>query len=159
MKIKLADEYETYMTWMALFFLLLSINLAMEAIALLVDEDAGRGIQFWAQVPQGIGFMTALIAAIKWDLRRRTAESKRGKYSFRDEYVTEVRRRSALVAFVVTVLLVVLLDNITISWDLPVDFYIKLTGFCLLATFSVSFFFFLRNSNSIHGVGEPGNAP
>ena len=56
----------------------------------------------------------------------------------------ETARQSALVAFVVTVIIVAVLDNRAAETDLPPDFFIKLPGFALLAAFSLSFFYLNR---------------
>ena len=148
-----ADAFDGFATSVALFFFLWSIGLAMEASAYLIDEDTAQFLTNWARVPYGIGFLALVFTAIMYSRRRGPISLDNATRSSPDSYATEAIRRSALVAFVVTLILFVFLDNRADHSQLPAGFYIKLPGFALLSAFSVSYFFLNRGSTE-GGGGE-----
>jgi len=141
-----ADAFDGFATSVALFFFLWSIGLAMEASAYLIDEDSGQFLTNWARVPYGIGFLALVFTAIMYSRRRGPISLDNVTRSPPDSYTTEAIRRSALAAFVVTLILFVGLDNLADHSRLPAGFFIKLPRFALLSVFSVSFFFLNRGS-------------
>ena len=142
----LADAHDSFVTWVVLYFFLWSISLAMEASAYLVGARIGHNLTEWANVPVGLGFLALLLAAVVYSRRRGKIDLRNTIRSLPDNYVTETIRQSTLVAFVATVTLVAVLDHVAVDTALPAGFFIKLSGFCLLAAFSVSFFFLNRHS-------------
>ena len=151
----LADAFDGFATSVALFFFLWSIGLAMEASAYLIHGDTGQFLTNWARIPYGIGFIALMFTAIMYSRRRGPISLDNATRSPPDSYSTEAIRRSALVAFVVTLILFVVLDNLADHSRLPAGFFIKLPGFALLSAFSVSFFF-LNRGNTEDESGEQG---
>jgi hypothetical protein len=149
----LADAFDGFANSVALFFFLWSIGLAMEASAYLIDEDTGQFLTDWARLPYGIGFLALVFTAIMYFRRRGPISLDNAARSSPDSYATEAIRRSALVAFVVTLILFVVLDNRADHSQLAAGFFVKLPGFTLLSAFSVSYFF-LNRGNTEEENGE-----
>jgi hypothetical protein len=141
-----ADAFDRFATSTALFLFLWSISLAMEASAYLIDERIGQYLTDWARVPYGLGFLALLVAVIIYSRRRGPITRGNIARSPPHSYVTDTINRSARMAFVVTLLLVAVLDYRADYSELPAGFFIKLPGFALLATYSVSYFFLNRSS-------------
>lgn len=138
----LADVFDSYVNWIVFSVFLMAVNLAMEATAYLVNEAAGEALRSWAQWPaRGSGIAVA-IAVIIWLRRPRHKKQKRDQRALLDGYVAETAKRSAFIAFFLTVCLVAILDVVTNNTQLPADFFIKLPGLSLTAEFSISFFLF-----------------
>lgn len=133
-----ADAFDSYINWIAAFFLLTALNLAMEAVAYILEPSSAEVLRWWAKWPARIGSAVLLVAFILWARRSRG----RSRQTFLDEYVMEAIKRSALFGFILTLFLVAILDVITNTSQLPADFYIKLPGFSLTAGFGLYFFVF-----------------
>ena len=151
MKNTLADAFDRFATSLALFLLLWSTSLAMKASAHLVDERLGSYLTDWVIVPHALGFLALLLAAIIYIRQRGPINRDNAVRSFPDSYVTEASGRSAVVAFIVTVMLVAVLDSRADQIDLPAGFFIELLGCASLAAFSVTFFFLNRRSAKDEG--------
>ena len=138
----LADVFDSYVNWLVFSVFLMAVNLAMEASAYLVDEAAGEALHTWAQWPaRGSGIAVA-IALIIWLRRPRHKRQKRDQRALLDGYVAETAKRSAFIAFFLTLCLVAIIDVVTNNTHLPADFFIKLPALSLTAEFSISFFLF-----------------
>lgn len=138
----LADAFDSYVNWIVLFFFLTAVNLALEAGAYLVNEAAGQKLNAWALWPARGGSIALVMAMVIWVRLLRHKRQQRGRRAFLDEFVTEAIKRSASVAFFLTLCLVAILDVVTNNTQLPADFFIKLPGLSLTAGFSISFFLF-----------------
>lgn len=141
----LADAFDDYVNWVVLWMFLTSINLAMEASAFLLSKEVGRQVRAWAHLPTRAGIVILFVAIFLYARRRWKAGWKCGDCAFMDGYTMDIVKRSAVVAFLVTLMSVALLDNVTNNTELPADFYIKLPGVTLTATFSLCFFFWNRS--------------
>ena len=138
----LADVFDSYVNWLVFAVFLMAVNLAMEATVYLVNETMGDALHAWAQWPaRGSGIAVA-IAVIIWLRLPRNKRQKRNQRALLDGYVVETAKRSAFIAFFLTLCLVAMLDVVTNSSQMPADFFIKLPGLSLSAEFSISFFLF-----------------
>lgn len=142
-----SEAFESYVNWIVFFFFLTSVNLAMEASAYLVNDSTAETLRAWAHWPARGGVVVMFIAMGTWF--RHLRKKKGGQYcrSYLNEYVTETIKRSSFVAFILTLVFVALLDNVTNNTVLPADFYIKLPGLSLTAGFSLSFFLYNYMNN------------
>lgn len=145
-RVSLPDAFDDYINWIIFWLLLSAINLSMEAGAYLVGEDLGQWLHAWAQFPSRAGGGVILVAVALFLWRRRQAGWRRvDRRAFLDSSTMDNLKRSAFVTFLVTLPTVVLLDIVTNHTTLPADFFIKLPGIALTATFSLCFFFLNRN--------------
>jgi hypothetical protein len=143
-----SDAFDSYISWLVLFVFLTAINLAMEAMAYLVNDYAGEALRSWALWPSRVGLIAIVVAFVIWLPRVKKIRKQKGSRAFFDEYVTAAILRSAFVAFLLTLCLVAILDVVTNDTQLPADFFIKLPGLSLTAGFSISFFLFNRNNTA-----------
>ena len=138
----LADVFDSYVHWLVFSVFLMAVNLAMEASAYLVNEALGEALQAWAQWPaRGSGIAVA-IAVIIWLRLPRHKRQKRDQRALLDGYVAETAKRSASIAFFLTLCLVAILDVAANDTQMSADFFIKLPGLSLTAGFSISFFLY-----------------
>lgn len=138
----IADVFDSYVKWLVLFAFLSAINLAMEASAYLVDEAVAEALRTWSQWPARAAAVAVVVAMVIWVRLPRDKRSKRHQRALNDEYIMETVKRSAFVAFFLTLVLVAILDVVTNDTQLSADFFIKLPGLSLSAGFSISFFLF-----------------
>lgn len=144
-RVNLLDAFDNYLNWIVCWVFLSAINLAMEAATFLVDNDLGQKLQGWAKFPTRLGGLAILGAVILFLWRRRQAGWKRvDRNSFFDGSTMENLKRAGFAAFLVAMPTVVVLDIVTNRTSLPADFFIKLPGVALTATFSLTFFFLNR---------------
>lgn len=141
----LADAFDSYVNWIVLALFLIAVNLAMEATAYLVNKSASEVLRNWAMWPSR-GATVAIVVSIIWfSIKRRKSEKDR--FAFFNEYTFEIIKRSSFVAFLLTFLCMGILDVVVKTTQIPADFFIKLPGFLLAATFSFSYLIFNLKSS------------
>ena len=127
-KKSLADAFDDYVNWVVLWMFLTSINLAMEASAFLLSDEAGRQLRAWSRVPTHVGTVILFVAVFVFARRRWKSGRKCGECAFMDGYTMENVKRSALVSFLITLMTVAMLDVAANHTELPADFFIKLSS-------------------------------
>ena len=140
------EAFDDYLNWIVLWFLTAAINLGMEAGAFLLSEEIGQQIHAWAQWPMRIGTLLLFVALFVFIRRRWRSGWSRGDRIFMDGFTVNAVKRAGFAAFCVTVPTVVFLDIVTNDTTLPADFFIKLPGFTLTATFSLAYFYLNRDT-------------
>jgi len=141
----IAETFDSYVNWLVLFSFLTAVNLIMEAGAYLVSAPVADALVSWAPWVTHAGTLTVIVALIIWFRRPKADRSCRNQRALLSGFVVDAVRRASFISFIVTFIVVALLDDITNHSQLPADFFIKLPGISLAATFSISFFFFNRN--------------
>lgn len=135
----LADAFDDYVHWLVLWVLLSALNLALEAATYLFEGDTGTLLRDLALIPSWLGLPVILVGLFVFLRARRRAGRTIGRADLVDSYVVEALKRAALVAFLVTLPTIVLLDVATNHTSLPADFFIKLPGVALTASFGITF--------------------
>lgn len=136
----LSNVFDSYVNWIVFSLFLMAVNLVMEASEYLVNDAVGAQLHAWAQWPARCSGIAVVVAVIIWLRLPRDKRKKRNQRALLDEFVTEVAKRAAFVAFFLTLVLVAILDVVANNSQLPADFFIKLLGLSLTAGFSISFF-------------------
>lgn len=140
MATNLADLFDDYLSWIALFFLLVAINLAMEAGAYLLADSAAeqlRSLALWPARASSVVMAIVAVLLIRVSIHKRRQNAPG---ALDGGYVTETVKRSATIACFLTLFLVGILDVVTNTSQLPADFFIKLPGVMLTAGYSIPFF-------------------
>ena len=143
----LADIFDSYINWLVISIFLMALNLAFEAIAYLTPEATSNTLNALAQWLAYGSLIALAVAAIIWFRLPRDRRRKQNRVALLDGFVVEIAKRSAAIAFFVTLCLVAVLDVVTNTSLLPADFFVKLLALSLTAVFSVSFFYFNSLSN------------
>lgn len=142
----LAETFNNYVNWLALYLFLTAVNLTMEAGAYLVSDSTAellRNLSIW---PSRAGGIAIIVAVVTWLRVPREKRGYREQRALLGEYVWDAVKRASFLAFFITLCLVAILDVITNHTQLPADFFIKLPGISLTVVFSFAFFFFNRHS-------------
>lgn len=136
----LADVFDSYINWLVFSLFLMAVNLAMEVGAYFVNNTMGESLNAWAQWPARASAIAVVIAVFIWLRLPRNKRQKQHQRVLLDGYVVELVKRSALIAFILTLCLVAMLDVAANDTQLSADLFIKLPGLLLTAAFSISFF-------------------
>ncbi|MEZ6030153.1 MAG: hypothetical protein R3C46_10430 [Hyphomonadaceae bacterium] len=136
----IADTFDNYSRWLVLFLLLTSIKHGMEAVAYLTDQSTAEALRAWAHWPARAGLAAAIVGvgAYGWGVWR--AKTVCVGSLFKQGYVYEAIKRSALVSFLVAGLTTMLLVEFMSDTDLPAAFSSNLIAAVLGTTFCISFF-------------------
>jgi hypothetical protein len=124
--------------------LLSSINLLMEASALLLGGELGSVMTSWARLPSVVGFAVLLVALAIYATKRFKSGWSNNERNFLDSFTVENIKRASFVSIITTLAVIILSDAMMNESSLPGEFFIKISGFTLTMTLVVSYLIFSK---------------
>ena len=140
-----AAEVIDRLRWlMFLAMLLMSAVYALETIMFLVDAQTASYLDMVA-----LGISVSLIVIVLYIIYQKRAKLSRDDKHLStssDSYTMQILRRACVHSWAATFILQIILTRLTDDGAtiLPTEFYLKLTMFCMLAVFSISYFVLIR---------------
>ena len=146
-KSSIADQMDNHKRLMALAILLLSIIYAIKTTFYFVDSETKHYLAF---IATGLFILVAILLVILVSWRFITMARKKGCLQPpSDSFVMHVRDKAIITSWILTFVFISAITVITKreSSPMPVEFYLNLTSFIMLAVFGVSFFVLFRAGN------------
>jgi len=126
----------------------LSLIYAIETVSYFIEESAGDLLSTAAEILVGLCFVF-LFLTIFWKIKY-LAGDKRYLLNSEDSFVTHAFNKACRVSWKLTFVLLTVI-TVTISREssaFPAQYYINLVQFLMTASFSISFFYYFRDSDA-----------
>lgn len=140
-----ADHVDIHRQLLFLAMLLLSLIFAVKLVFYFVNDTVNPYLEI-AGKSLFVVFAIILVITIYWKLRFIPKNDRFQLLMSPDSFVMQVMNRACKISWFLTFALLSLVASVTSdnSTALPAGFYLDITFFLMLATFSISFFFLFR---------------